>query len=73
MANVLIRDVPEAVLAAVDARAARVGLSRAEYIRRRLAADASTSDAPVSVDDLRELSEHLPDLANASVMDGAWQ
>jgi hypothetical protein len=33
MADVLIPDVPEAVLAAVDAHAARLGLSRVEYIR----------------------------------------
>ena len=46
MADVLIRDVPEAVLAGVDAHAARLGLSRAEYIRRRLASDAATASAP---------------------------
>jgi hypothetical protein len=39
---------PEAVLAGVDAHAARLGISRVEYIRRRLAADAATSSAKVS-------------------------
>ena len=34
VADVLIRAVPEAVLAGVDAHAARLGLSRVEYIRR---------------------------------------
>ncbi len=34
MADILIRDVPEEVLAAIDARDTRVGLSRAEYLRR---------------------------------------
>lgn len=48
MADVLIRDVPEDVLAAVDAHAARQGLSRVEYIRRRLAADAASRRAQVS-------------------------
>ncbi|MGA7689750.1 MAG: hypothetical protein WCA29_11055 [Jiangellales bacterium] len=43
MADVLIRDVPEDVLAGVDAHASRLGLSRVEYIRRRLAADAASS------------------------------
>ena len=43
MPDVLIRDIPEAVLAGVDARAARLGISRVEYIRRRLAADAAAS------------------------------
>ncbi len=43
MADVLVRDVPEEVLAGVDAHAARLGLSRVEYIRRRLAADAAVT------------------------------
>jgi hypothetical protein len=34
--DMLIRDVPDDVLAAVDARARRLGLSRSEYVRRRL-------------------------------------
>jgi hypothetical protein len=51
MAGVLIRDVLDAVLAGVDAHAARLGVSRVEYIRRRLAADTATASAPVSVQD----------------------
>ncbi len=49
MTDVLIRDVPDDVLAGVDARANKLGLSRVEYIRRRLAADAATTTKPVSV------------------------
>ena len=73
MTDVLIRDVPEAVLAGVDAHAARLGLSRVEYIRRRLAADAATSTAQVSPSDLRTLSDRLADLADPEVMGAAWQ
>jgi len=73
MADVLIRDIPEAVLAGVDAHAARLGLSRAEYIRRRLAADAATSSAQVSSEDLRKFSDTFADLADEEVMDSAWQ
>lgn len=73
MVDVLIRDVPEAVLAGVDARAGRLGLSRAEYIRRRLAADAQTSAAPVTIDDLRSLGQRFSDLADPGVMDEAWR
>ena len=40
MSDVLIRDIPDDVLAGLDARAAELGLSRVEYIRRRLAQDA---------------------------------
>ena len=48
MSDVLIRDVPEDVLAALDTLAAKMGLSRTEYIRRRLAQDAHTARVPVT-------------------------
>ena len=73
MADVLIRDVPEAVLMRVDAHAARLGISRVEYIRRRLAADAATASAPVSVQDLRRFAEKFRGLADGEVMDAAWR
>lgn len=73
MADVLIRDVPEVVLAGVDAHAARLGLSRVEYIRRRLASDAATSNAHVSSQDLRTFAGTFPDLADHEVMDAAWR
>ena len=56
MADVLASDVPEGVLAGVDAHAARLGLSRVEYIRRRLAADVATSGDAVSAADLRSFA-----------------
>lgn len=71
--DVLIRDVPDAVLAAVDAHALRLGLSRVEYIRRRLAADAQTSDAAVSADDLERFGRTFADLNDDEVMDQAWR
>ena len=73
MADVLIRDVPDSVLAGVDAHAARLGLSRAEYIRRRLASDAATSNVAVSSKDLRSFSDTFADLADREVMDAAWR
>lgn len=73
MTDVLIRDVPDEVLAGVDAHAARLGISRVEYIRRRLAADAAATAASVSVEDLRLFAERFPDLADESVMDAAWR
>ena len=36
MRDVLIRDIPDDVLAALDVLAARLVISRSEYIRRRL-------------------------------------
>jgi len=73
MSDVLIRDIPDAVLAGVDAHAARLGISRVEYIRRRLAADAASSTVAVSVKDLRKFADKFVDLGDESVMDAAWQ
>jgi hypothetical protein len=73
VADLLIRDVPEAVLAGLDAHATHLGLSRVEYIRRRLAADAATSSTKVSTGDLRKLADNFADLANQEVMDSAWR
>ena len=72
MADVLVRDVPDDVVAALDAHAARLGLSRSEYVRRRLAQDAATPGAPVSVDDLARFAGTFADLADPDVMSGAW-
>jgi len=71
--DVLVRDVPEEVVAALDARAARLGLSRSEYLRRRLAQEAVTSPLPVTVEHLRRFADTFVDLADAEVMKGAWE
>lgn len=44
MGDLLIRNVPEGVIAALEVKASRLGLSRTEYPRRRIAADASGHD-----------------------------
>ena len=72
MADLLVRDVPDDVVAALDAHAARLGLSRSEYVRRRLAQAAATPGAPVSVDDLARFAGTFADLADPDVMSGAW-
>lgn len=73
MADMLIRDVPDRVLAAVDAHAGRLGLSRSEYVRRRLAQDAEMTGASVATSDLARLSELIADLGDPDVMDEAWR
>ncbi len=73
MPDILIRDVPEAVLAEVDAHAARLGISRVEYIRRRLTVDAATSRAQVTAQHLRKFADRFVDLADEEVMDAAWR
>jgi hypothetical protein len=71
--DVLIRDVPDDVIAAVDAHAGRLGLSRSEYVRRRLAQDAATQTAPVTQGDLVLFAERFGDLADEGLMSRAWQ
>jgi plasmid stability protein len=73
MSDVLIRDIPDDVLAALDTHAARLGLSRSEYIRRRLAQDASVTGLPVAVEDLRAFAAAFGDLSDPTVMGGAWE
>ena len=73
MANVLVRDVPEEVIAALDAHASRLGLSRSEYVRRRLAQDAALLPSRVTVSDLTTFAECFGDLQDPDVMSGAWE
>jgi plasmid stability protein len=73
MTDMLIRDVPDDVIAALDNHANRLGLSRSEYVRRRLAQDATTSDAPVEVADLSRFARTFGDLADPDVMSQAWR
>jgi Ribbon-helix-helix protein, copG family len=73
MTDILIRDVPDDVIAALDAHAGRLGLSRSEYVRRRLAQDAAAPGAAVSVEDLARFADVFADLADPDVMTQAWQ
>jgi hypothetical protein len=72
MSDVLIRDVPEGVLAAIDAHAATLGVSRNEYLRRRLSEDARRSTSTVEVADLARFEATFGDLADPEVMNRAW-
>jgi plasmid stability protein len=72
MTDVLIRDVPDDVIAAVDAHAARLGLSRSEYLRRRLAQDM-TSPGSVTTRDLARFADLFGDLTDPDVMSQAWR
>ncbi|HLK00333.1 MAG TPA: ribbon-helix-helix protein, CopG family [Streptosporangiaceae bacterium] len=72
MTDMLIRDVPDEVIAIVDAHAARLGISRSEYVRRRLAQDAAGA-SKVSVADLQRFAEDFSDLADPDVMTQAWR
>jgi hypothetical protein len=72
VADILIRDVPDDVLAAIDAKARRAGLSRTEYIRRTLSRESSDTAREVSVEDLFEFAQTFGDLDDTDVMRHAW-
>ncbi|TAM66562.1 MAG: ribbon-helix-helix protein, CopG family [Microbacteriaceae bacterium] len=72
MSDLLIRGVPEDVLRGIDVRAAKLGISRSEYLRRRLAQDAA-GEEPLSVAQLKAFGEEFADLGDEGVMTGAWE
>jgi hypothetical protein len=72
MTDILIRDVPDDVLAAIDARATRVGLSRAEYLRRVLDRERVQAAGPVTVEHLERVASLAADLDDPAVTSGAW-
>jgi len=70
--DVLIRNVPPEDLARIDAHAARLGLSRTEYLRRRLHQEARRPGAPVTTSDLDAFAARFGDLGDHDVMRQAW-
>ncbi len=73
MTDMLIRDLPDEVVAALDAQAERLGISRSEYVRRRLTQDAVTSGVTVTTSDLARFAQAFADLDDPDVMSRAWR
>lgn len=72
MTDILIRDVPDEVLAAIDAKAKRVGLSRTEYLRRALERERTQANGPIGTKQLAQLAALVQDLDDPEVMADAW-
>jgi len=72
VADILIRDVPDDVLAAIDAKARRAGLSRSEFIRRALSREGNDIIQQVSVDDLVDFARTFADLGDRDILRRAW-
>ncbi len=72
MTDILIRDVPDEILAAIDAKAKRVGLSRTAYLRRALERESAPQSGPVTVSSLERPSKLAADLDDPDVMSDAW-
>lgn len=70
MPDILIRDVPDDVVAALDANAKSAGQTRAEYLRRLL---ADQQGPALTREQLTRFSERTADLADPDVMSSAWR
>lgn len=71
--DLLIGDVPDEVVAAIETRAKRLGLSRTEYLRRQMARVATIGGVDVTVESLHQFAETFADLADGDVMRRAWE
>ena len=72
MPDVLIRNFPAEDLALLDQLAARLGISRTEYLRRRLQQEARRAVTTVTAVNLMTLSQTITDLVDDDVMTDAW-
>jgi Ribbon-helix-helix protein, copG family len=70
MTDILIRDVPDEVVASLDAKAKSNGLTRAEYLRRLL---ADQQVPALTREQLDRFAARTADLSNPDVMAAAWR
>lgn len=73
MPNVLIRGLSDAAVERIDAEASKSGLSRNEFLRRKLEGDSPRSAEATTDENWRRAGEIFADLADPDVMAGAWQ
>lgn len=73
MTNVLIRGLSDETIARIDQSAKGLGLSRNEYLRRRLEDDAPRPATKSTDEDWQRAGEIFADLADPEVMADAWQ
>lgn len=72
MPDVLIRGISTDDLARLDEHAARLGISRSEYLRRQLRQEARRNLTLVTPTDLHDFSHDFADLGEPGVMADAW-
>ncbi len=74
MTNVLIRGLSDAAVERIDAEASELGLSRNEFLRRKLEVATVTSpEAVLTAADWGRSAAAFGDLADSEVMDAAWR
>lgn len=72
MSDLLIRGLDDRAVRRIDANAARLGLSRNEYLKREIAKLAEVHDRSVNRDDLARSAELFADATDESLMREAW-
>lgn len=73
VADILIPDVPDEIVAAIDRHARQEGLSRDAYLRLLLARERPDPTRAVRVADIRRMASAAADLGDDSVMRDAWR
>jgi len=73
LTDILVRDLPDDVIAGLDRRAEQLGLSRAEFIRRQLSTASAGGCDVVTIESLKHVAEICEDLADSEVMASAWR
>jgi len=72
MPDVLIRNLPAGDFSLLDEQAARPGISRTDYLRRKLHREGHRTAGSVTARDIRAVAELLPDLGDDSAISDAW-
>lgn len=73
MKSVLIRGLSDETVARIDHSAEELGLSRNEYLRRRLEGDVPRPAGKVTAESWKRSAEVLADLADPDIMADAWR
>jgi hypothetical protein len=74
MTDILVRGLSQAAVDHIDATAADLGLSRNEYLRRKLEEGVvRAGEQTITDEDWQRSAEVFADLADPAVMDNAWR
>jgi Ribbon-helix-helix protein, copG family len=70
--DILIRDVPDDLVARIDQNARRLGISRTEYLRRTLARERPFEVLATTTADFERLADRFAGLDDDELMRQAW-
>ena len=70
--DLLIRNVPAEDIAGLDVRAAKLGLSRADYLRRLVGKASAAGTEPATPDSLSRMADAISDLKDPEIIRNAW-